>query len=467
MSGVVGTARLAAGLLRSEGLRGLGERLADRGVELVEKLAERAVSAERLASEAGPVPVLDVLAVPFSSRWGGVPTQLRTRLAEESLRRPTALLAPEAGRWTLHVSVPGREPLRTRLGPRGTGPDVRAEGGPAGDERAALEAVAEAVRLVGAGLVNVEGAAGWSPTALLSLARRTRKLVVSLHDFALFCPRPHLMEEPVARFCGYSRDADRCAACLAATWSLPAPFLEEWRRGSAELLAAADAVVYSSAFLRRRHAELFPGPRSGPEQVIEPPASVDEGGDGAPSTRPIGLEGPARVAFVGAYRPHKGALVFEELLLRSEPGGRPLLWTVLGGGDPALLRRARRRGARVGGYYRSGSLVRRLREGEVDLALLLSVWPETYSLTLTECRAAGVPVVAFDHGAISDRISAEGGGVTVPLEEGARGVEAVLGEVLTGRRAIPAFRGGPPGATARAAAAERERLYRALLTGDA
>ncbi len=461
---LAGVARLFIDLLRSEGLPGLAERLAERGAEAAERLAERPVSARRLASETGRVPVLDVLSVPFAPRWGGVPTQLRARLSEEAHRRPTALLAPEKGRWTLRVTVPGREAWRTRLGPCGMRePGLPTDGDPSGDARVAAEVVAEAARLVGAGIVNVEGAAGWSPAALRTLARRDWKLVVSLHDFALFCPRPHLVEEPGTRFCGYSRDAARCASCLGATWKLPAGFVEAWRSDSEGLLAAADALVFSSGFLLRRHAELFPGPRPGVQRVVEPPAPGHEAASAAPPTRPVRREGPLSVAFVGAFRPHKGALVFTELLARTALSDRPVRWWVFGSGDPALLLEARRRGARVAGHYRAGSLARRLHEMEVDVALLLSVWPETYSLTLTECRAAGVPVVSFDHGAIAERIAAEGGGFVVPLADGAEGIAAALEETAAGRRAVPPFRGERPGADARASAAERERLYQTLL----
>lgn len=461
---LAGNARLVVDLLRSEGLPGFAERLAERGAEVAERLAERPIPAEGLAREAGRVPVLDVLAVPFAPRWGGVPTQLRARLAEERRRRPTALLAPSSGSWTLRVTAPGRETWRARLAPCGArGPGLSTDGGPSGDARAAVDVVAEAARLVGAGVVNIEGTAGWPPAALRSLSGRGWKLVVSLHDFALFCPRPHLIEEPVTRFCGYSRDAARCAACLGATWELPAGFVEAWRRDSDGLLAAADAVVFSSGFLLRRHEELFPAARSGLRRIIEPPAPGDEAGRAAAPTRSIRREGPLRVAFVGAFRPHKGATVLLELLRRSALAGRPVRWSVLGSGDPALLREARRRGARVVGHYRAGSLARRLREMEIDVALLLSVWPETYSLTLTECRAAGVPVVSFDLGAIADRIVAEGGGIVVPLADGAEGIAAALDGLAAGHRTVPPFRGGRPGADARTSAAERERLYGALL----
>jgi glycosyltransferase involved in cell wall biosynthesis len=121
---------------------------------------------------------------------------------------------------------------------------------------------------------------------------------------------------------------------------------------------------------------------------------------------------------------HKGALVFEEVVRLLKGSG--LRWSAYGGGDPELLARLRRLPrVRVRGYYRSGTLPLLLRRDRVDLALLLSIVPESYSLVLDECRAAGVPVVAFDLGAVGDRLPRLGAGRLVPLEVGAAGIAAV------------------------------------------
>lgn len=452
---------LAWELFRAEGARGLLERAADRTASRRERRAERDVAPADLLGKGEEIPVLDVLATPFAPRFGGVPTQLRPRLAEEERLRPTALLSPEAGEWSLRTVQRG-ERRRARLGP------CRIDADPRHGLRAGVPTIVEAAKRVGARVVNVEGISGWPPDALAPLAGGERKLVLSLHDFALFCPRPNLVEEPHVRFCGYSREAERCRACLAATWSLPEGFAEGWREASAELLAAADAAVYPSEFLRRRHAELFPGRAPRLERVIAPPSP--DGATGRPESDRATSRGEGKAfhaAFVGAYRPHKGALVFEEVVRRmaaSAPG--VVRWSVLGSGDPGLLLRARRLGVRVAGHYRAGSLASRLREEEVDLALLLSVWPETFALTLSECRAAGVPAIAFAHGAIADRIGSEGGGLLVPPEEGAEGIVAALGNLLGGRATVPAFRGTEPGPAAAGAASERVALYR-LLLGEA
>ena len=175
-------------------------------------------------------------------------------------------------------------------------------------------------------------------------------------------------------------------------------------------------MVYPSGFLRDRHLELFPGLAAGPapgDRARRP---------AAPGVRRSAGEGPARhVAYIGSVLPHKGALVFEEVV-RELPAEKPIRTSV-----ERLRRRRRgllhspapappRAGARL---LPPGSLVDVLRRDRVDLALLLSIVPESYSLALSECLAAGVPVVAFDHGAIAERVRRHGGGLLVePRDRG-------------------------------------------------
>jgi len=72
-------------------------------------------------------------------------------------------------------------------------------------------------------------------------------------------------------------------------------------------------------------------------------------------------------------------------------------------------------------------------------------------------------VIAFALGAIAERVASEGGGLLVPIEDGAEGVAAVLGRVLAGEVVVPAFRGERAGSSARRAAEARSELYRTLL----
>jgi glycosyltransferase involved in cell wall biosynthesis len=206
------------------------------------------------------------------------------------------------------------------------------------------------------------------------------------------------------------------------SWPVDGVFQSARRETAAALLSEADALVFASPFLLRAHRDLFPGLPAERSRVIAP--AVDSGLPLPPrSSRP---SGPLRhVALVGGVQAHKGALVFAEVVRRLEGSG--LRWTAYGGGDPALLTLLRGLpGVRVRGYFRQHALARLLCRDRVDLALLPSIVPESYSLALGECVRAGVPVLAFDLGALGERVRGLGAGRVVQPEAGAEGIVAAL-----------------------------------------
>jgi glycosyltransferase involved in cell wall biosynthesis len=451
--------RLAWQVLRAEGLAAVRDRSLDRlaawrrrrrfrdaGEVLPADLSRRPEP-----SPAASPPVLNVLPTAPRPDLGGVQTQLLRRLEAEAASRPWALLYPEAGGWRLERrDGPRREAVTYRV-PVSLAPERLA------DETFAAVVRDAAVR-VGARGVHVEQPVGLPLASLASLRRSGLAVVLSVHDFGLFCLRPHLLERPQMRFCDYCREAARCARCLARDWRLEDGFQERRREIAAALLRSAEAVVYPSDFLRRTYAELVPGLDPARQRIVEPPSVA----------RPVAAPAIAprrrvrHLAYVGSVQPHKGALVLEELVGALPPDRYPdLRWTVYGGGDRDILRRLRRLPAlRVRGYYRAGELPRLLRDHRVDLALLLSIVPESYSLTLDECRLAGVPVLTFDRGATAERVRSSSGGVVSPNDDTESMLEkltTILDDGFAGS-SLPAFR--PPDAASAAAACLE--IYRAL-----
>jgi glycosyltransferase involved in cell wall biosynthesis len=468
-------ARVIWRVMRAEGVAAALDRFHDRRAEARRRRSFRPA--------ATPPPgfacaVLNLAAAAPAPRLGGVQAQLLWRLEAEAARRPVALLYPEQpgggsgyrlelqsgrGRWALRLPPAPRaagagEAAGAASPPPGAGAPPPAAGaglgGLAPDDPGLERAVAWAVGHCGATLLQVEGLAGMPLGSLLRLREGGLRLALAIHDFAAFCPRPHLLESlaPPAppRFCHYSRDAARCARCLGRDAAeLPPGFQERRRELAGQLLAAAAAIVYPSPFLARTHDELFGGAGGAggaTGRVIAPAGSPAL--FRAHSARPRRPQGaptsPRHIAWVGAVQPHKGALVFEAAVRRLVAGGRRPRLSAYGGGDVEILTRWRRLpGLRVRGYYRAGSLPALLRRDGVDLALLLSVVPESYGLALDECAAAAVPVVAFDHGAVAERIAAAGSGLllaaTVADDPEAAGaaLASLLADLLDGRLAVP------------------------------
>jgi glycosyltransferase involved in cell wall biosynthesis len=443
--------RLALRLLRAEPPRALLARLADRRRDRRRAGSYRSIDAAAAAGFfAQPPLVLNLLPFPPHRRRGGVALQLLARLDVEAGVRPIALLYRDGAGFRLEL----------RHGPRRAA--IELAGGPPADPAALVDAawtaaIVEALGIVRVPALHVECVAGLPLASLRdAVAAGRADLVLSTPDFALFCPRPHLLEEPHGRFCDYSRDEARCAACLARSWP-GAPAQRRRRAVATELLSAAAAVVHASDFMRRRHGELFPEARLRRAIVIPPAVPLPS------PPAPVVAGPPRRVAFVGGARRHKGAAVFAEVVERLRLP--ELRWSAYGGGEDEPLGRLRALGVAVSGYYAAGTLPERLRRDRVDLALLPSICPESHGLALDECQAAGVPVLAFAAGALADRVPALGAGWLIEPAAGAAGLAERLAELAT--RELPPLPAGASPPTPGGAAAAHLALYRELAAARA
>ena len=203
--------RTAGRVLRAEGLPALRDRLSDRWRE---RHRRRSFVAAGSPLDLPASPVLNLLSTAPTPRLGGLQVQLLHRIESEAERRSLALLYPEAGAWRLEVAAGGRRLSLTLDGGDQLSPVTLTD---AAFERAVIHAVRE----VGARALHVEGLAALPLASLLALHGQGLELVLSVHDFSLFCPRPHLLESPELNFCNYSCDGGRCARCLAVDWAVP------------------------------------------------------------------------------------------------------------------------------------------------------------------------------------------------------------------------------------------------------
>ena len=372
--------RTVARVVRGEGTASAIRRSGERIREAVAHAAMRTagVFAGRTQAE-----ILNVCAGGISPRRGGVAIQLVARLREESASRIVALLHPGG----LRLSAPF--------------PHVRG-----------IRNLREALAITGARTAHFEGTSEVPLETILELIASGMQVVVSVHDFSLFCARPHLLEEPMQQFCGYSLDLDRCDRCLRPAQHAPSAQAER-RRLARRVLETATALVFPSRFMLEKHRELFslPLPHAA---VIEPPCTGRTHESAGTS-----------IAFAGSVQRHKGAHLLPEIarLLAL----RDLGLHVFGGGDADLLLALRRlENVFVHGYYRAGTLPMLLERHRIGLVLLPSIVPEAYSLTLSETWLAGAIATAFDHGAIAERIRQNKGGFLAPLDSGAAGLVEII-----------------------------------------
>jgi GT2 family glycosyltransferase len=267
------------------------------------------------------------------------------------------------------------------------------------------------------------------PPAILDLVTRLGvPYDVFVHDYPWICPQVALVG-PTRRYCGEPNRAG-CEACVADAGHVIDEDISvrALRERSASFLAGARRVVAPSDDAAVRMRNYFPGlrltvvPQEDDASIADPP-------------RPQPRDERCRVCLLGAIGVHKGFDILLACARDAEERGLPLDFTVVGHtiDDARLLASGR---VFVTGRFRQEEAVPLIRAQRASLALLPSVWPETWSFALTELWLAGLMVAAFDIGAPAERIRRTGRGLLLPFGMPARGINnALLAAVgLTGHQ---------------------------------
>jgi GT2 family glycosyltransferase/glycosyltransferase involved in cell wall biosynthesis len=264
----------------------------------------------------------------------------------------------------------------------------------------------------------------WHGLGLPEVCRRLGiPVVFSFHDFYAVCPTIKLLDAQ-GRYC-----AGRCTTgegdCVPELWPpgamppLRGRFVHRWREMMAEALAACDAFVTTSPYAKTLLEEHFPALATGDFRLIPHGRSFPR--MSALAAEPT-LEEPLRVLVPGNISAAKGgALIAAIAALDTE---RDVEFHILGGVDSTLADAPP--GVVLHGRYERDAFADHVRAISPHLGAVLSLWPETYCHTLTECWAAGLPVLGTEIGAVGERIGADGGGWLISPDAEPEAVLALL-----------------------------------------
>jgi glycosyltransferase involved in cell wall biosynthesis len=279
-------------------------------------------------------------------------------------------------------------------------PDLRY---PLPDEGDQLRRVLASERPVGS---EVHHLVGYHPAILELIRTLGVPYDVHVHDYAWLCGRVALVGRD-DHYCG-EPDVARCELCVAQGGSLIKEEISvaALRRRSARLLAGSRQVIVPSEDAGARIRRYFSGVRP-----VVLPHEDDAAIDDPP---PIAATKWCRVCVIGAIGVHKGFQVLLDCALDAAARCLPLEFVVVGHtiDDRALLATGR---VFVTGPFAANESVGLIKAQNASLALLPSIFPETWCLTLSEAWRAGLRVVAFDIGAQAERIRRTGRGIVLPL----------------------------------------------------
>ena len=132
-----------------------------------------------------------------------------------------------------------------------------------------------------------------------------------------------------------------------------------------------------------------------------------------------------RIVVVGAIGVEKGFEILLACVRDAQARALPLQFTVVGftADDERLMAAGP---AFVTGEYIEADATELIRAQRGHLALIPSVWPETWCFALSRAWEAGLPAAVFDLGAQAERVRATGRGAVLPLGLGAPAVNDAL-----------------------------------------
>ena len=222
--------------------------------------------------------------------------------------------------------------------------------------------------------------------------------VIVAHDYYPFCPAVVIQFGEVCHQCALPR-LERCFAENGQNRFFRNVGAMEWlslRRRFARL-AVMETVqfVVPAPAVARHWQSLVPELHDKAFNVIA------HGLDFAPPRLPAPLVGERlRVVVLGSLAPQKGRVLLEQLW----PLIAEQVELLLIGADEDGEAFRNQPGITLIPRYQPDQLAALLMDFQPEVGLLLSVWPETFSYTLSELWLLGLPVVATNLGSFADRI---------------------------------------------------------------
>jgi GT2 family glycosyltransferase len=228
------------------------------------------------------------------------------------------------------------------------------------------------------------------------------KLFISLHDYYSVCPRINKINNNV--YCGFP-NKDECNICLSLynesiyndNYSdRETKNIVTWENAWNLLFFYADKIIVPSESAKN---EILNKYKHLSIDVIEHGTGIDHRKDEIN----IDNDKEFHIAFLGNINVTKGKEIIEKLIVYAHKFNDNIYFHLFGDIVSNIIEIKYKRFNHHGGYYRE-ELSELFRENRIKLICIFSIWPETYSYTLTESIANNIPVLAIDIGAVGQRV---------------------------------------------------------------
>ena len=239
--------------------------------------------------------------------------------------------------------------------------------------------------------------------------------IMTLHDLYMICPTVNMVYEGM--FCEYNPQKD-CEKCLKDKLGVNSDIIGNWQKTCYNVLKKFDKLIVPSENTKKYYNEVY---KDLELEVVEHGVNVVHVEEKEKKDK-VTFD----IAFVGAMAIHKGSEVLKQIIKMNENSSLKI--HLFGVANDEELE-GDQENYKNHGPYPNGELPQLLVDNQIDLVCIFSLCPETYSYTLTETYMAKVPVLAFDIGALGDRIKKDKLGWVLPVNSTITEILKKVGEV--------------------------------------
>ena len=227
------------------------------------------------------------------------------------------------------------------------------------------------------------------------------KVQIPIHDYFVVCPSYTLLNN-FGKYCFVPRDYSICNKCLkkhGGEFKIFNTYYEnitEWRKRFAKFLSVVDEIICFSQSSKNILLKAYP-------RIEGKIAVIPHVVDYLPSLK----SGPARdndvinIGFIGAINYEKGLVIIKDMLkLIRKKKYKNIKIVIIGTTSEAISDK----NLIITGVYDRQKLPDLANKYKINLFLISSICPETFSFTTEEVIKMNVPVAVFNIGAQAERV---------------------------------------------------------------
>jgi len=226
------------------------------------------------------------------------------------------------------------------------------------------------------------------------------QLILPIHDFYTLCPSYNLLNEE-GKYCNVPK-IEKCSACMDKNMQEWRNFYDEevdikqWRASWEKLFDKSNEILFFSNSSKEIYLKAYPTIDT--HKLIVTPHTVTD-------ISPLNInrnpnKATTTIGILGAISYVKGSHIIKQMIQLIERDNLDINIVVIG----EITETINSAHFKSTGKYKREDLPQIIKDEQIDIFLIPSIWPETFSYTAQEVMMMELPLMVFDLGAPAERV---------------------------------------------------------------